>query len=439
MKSVQNKSKFKAGMYLLETLTAGMYNNPFSILREYIQNAVDSIDMVTNNNLSKKMGVEVEINPFEKTIEINDNGFGIPSKEAEYILSSIGGSKKATNSYRGFRGIGRLGGLAFCEKATFTTKSKGENVESIHLWNSEKLQLLLSNRNNHNNMSLKDIYDLSSNFSNKKVQGVNKSYFKVKLEGVKSFRNQIFDIRKVKDYLCQNIPVPFHPEFKFGKQIDRELRSKVKNYNTYDIYLNGEKLYKSYSQTIKTVRKGHDTIDSINFFPLFIENNLLAYGWYGERNDLLGSLKNKNVSGIRVKSGNLSIGNLHLLDSCFREPRFNGYIIGELHITTPDLIPNSRRDDFIDNNVKLVLYNEIEKTLGLPISKEIRRQSKNKAEKKSMRNQTPLMTNEIINGYNILNKRKMDNILKELNKMSIRYPKLPKIINDLFNCIEIKK
>lgn len=43
----RKKSSFKAGMYLLETLTAGMYNEPLSIYREYIQNAVDSIDLLS--------------------------------------------------------------------------------------------------------------------------------------------------------------------------------------------------------------------------------------------------------------------------------------------------------------------------------------------------------------------------------------------------------
>ena len=45
---MENKysSNFKTGMYLFETLTAGMYNEPLSIYREYIQNSVDSIDLL---------------------------------------------------------------------------------------------------------------------------------------------------------------------------------------------------------------------------------------------------------------------------------------------------------------------------------------------------------------------------------------------------------
>ena len=49
-KVLKKKTPFKAGMYLLETLTSGMYNEPLTIYREYIQNAVDSIDISTKKD-----------------------------------------------------------------------------------------------------------------------------------------------------------------------------------------------------------------------------------------------------------------------------------------------------------------------------------------------------------------------------------------------------
>lgn len=89
--------------------------------------------------------------------------------------------------------------------------------------------------------------------------------------------------------------------------------------------------------------------------------------------NLLGSIKRgEGYSGIRVRVGNILIGDGHLLDRCFREERFNSYMIGEIYVFSSNLIPNSRRDDFIDNETKTLFYNEIEKEVGLPISKEIR-------------------------------------------------------------------
>jgi len=121
------ESKFKAGMYLLETLTAGMYNEPLSIYREYIQNAVDSFDLVRQTRRPGPKFIEIDLDPLERYISIRDNAFGIPSGNAEKTLSRIGGSEKRKEKFRGFRGIGRLGGLAFCDKAIFKTKAASEN------------------------------------------------------------------------------------------------------------------------------------------------------------------------------------------------------------------------------------------------------------------------------------------------------------------------
>ena len=59
------KTAFKAGMYLLETLTSGMYNDPLTIYREYIQNAVDSIDLARKRG---PISVKINIDPVNKVI-----------------------------------------------------------------------------------------------------------------------------------------------------------------------------------------------------------------------------------------------------------------------------------------------------------------------------------------------------------------------------------
>ena len=103
----------------------------------------------------------------------------------------------------------------------------------------------------------------------------------------------------------------------------------------------------------------------------------MAYGWYGKRSELIGTINPRDgVSGIRVKVGNITIGGERLLDDCFRESRFNGYVIGEIHVVSPLLIPNSRRDDFVDNKEKTLFYNAVEREVGLPISREIRLRSR---------------------------------------------------------------
>jgi len=380
---IKNKSSFKAGMYLLENLTSGMYNDPLSIYREYIQNAVDSIDLdLTKGNKSPKE-VHVDLNPFKRQITIRDNGAGIPSEIAEEVLSSIGSSSKNNQSLRGFRGIGRLGGIAFSDKATFKTKAPGEKIESIQVWDCLKLRQLINTKKNA--LSFKEFFEIVTNFSQQNGKQPNDSYFEVTLEGVSSFRNQVFDRSTIISYLSQVAPVPFnYKDFSHGEIIDTFLRENLRYYKSYDIILNENKIYKPYRSDIKTSIKkgGTDIIENVKLFKIKgKDNEYLAYGWYGSRKDLLGSIsRGEGYSGIRVRVGNILIGDAHLLDRCFREDRFNSYTIGEIHIDSPSLIPNSRRDDFIDNETKTLFYNAIEKELGLPISKEIRFMSRAKAD-----------------------------------------------------------
>jgi len=371
-------SKFKAGMYLLETLTSGMYNEPLSIYREYIQNAVDSIDLATPD-AKKDFVIDIKLDPFNKTITIIDNGEGILASLARKTLSSIGSSEKIGTKQRGFRGIGRLGGVAFSEKAIFRTKAKGDTVESIQVWDCKSLRSLLADPAQAS-LAIDTVFDEVTSFQQRiSTAHRNESFFEVTLGGVKSFRNHIFDIAKVKDYLGQVAPLPFGPEnFRFADKIKQFLSANLDDYGEYNIRLNGNQVFRPYTDKIKVTNKiSDDVLESIELVKLEINSSPIAFGWYGKRKHLLGAItKGVGVAGIRVKSGNITIGDDHLLDKSFRENRFNSYIVGEIHVHNPNLIPNSRRDDFIDNDMKNLFYNLLEREIGLPLSKEIRHRSR---------------------------------------------------------------
>lgn len=367
---------FKTGMYLMETLTAGMYNNPFSIYREYIQNSVDAIDKLNRTNGKNNSTISIKIDPINKRITFKDNGCGIKSELAESILSSIGISEKLGKDFRGFRGIGRLGGIAFSNKVVFRTKAKFELIESVQKWDCCKLREVLQNPNDQN-FTLEDLYNSSVTFFQRSVKSLNSSYFIVTLEQVSSFRNIIFDITKVKKYLQDTAPLPFKNDFTMKKKIESQLKTTIPNYNHYKITLNGEQLFKPFRNSVNTSNKKSVPIENIDFVTINIFNEPVAFGWIGKRAKLLGGIsKSEAISGLRVRKGNILIGDSHFLDNCFRESRFNSYIIGEIHVFSNNIIPNSRRDDFNDNKYKSLFLNEIEKYIGLPISKDIRETSR---------------------------------------------------------------
>ena len=443
------KPSFKAGIYLLENLTSGMYADPFAILREYIQNGVDSIDLSAEKGPVDQLEIKIELNPGERRILIRDNGQGVPDAFAQDVLSSIGSSNKTAPNLRGFRGIGRLGGIAFSDKAVFKTKARGENVESVQEWDCKYLRKLLAETENRK-LTINQVLQKITTFSKNKCNSSSESYFEVTLYNVSCFRNYIFDITRVKRYLSQVAPVPFDSnQFSYGQAIDEYLEQNLKHYRKYNIILNGERIFKPYKDKIKITKGGFDRLTGIKFVDLRDEKGkLMACGWLGEREELLGSIiKGDDSSGIRVRVGNIMIGDDHLLDSCFREPRFNSYALGEIHIECDGLIPNSRRDDFVDNISKNMFYNAVEKQIGLPISKEIRLRSRIKSE--SRITMTPAKKEEKITDKppmpileaepNIQasspqeSKKQSDNIFSEIMRICKDCPKLTEIIREIIN------
>lgn len=133
------------GKYTLESLTNGMYASPLDLYREYIQNAVDSIDDAKESSSlnSEKYYIDITIDPENQSIIIFDNGKGIPRRKAVKTLVDVGNSKKNRNKSRGFRGIGRLAGLGYCERLVFTTSYLDESVASVVSFDAKKLEELL--------------------------------------------------------------------------------------------------------------------------------------------------------------------------------------------------------------------------------------------------------------------------------------------------------
>ena len=61
------------GKDILELLSSSMYVNPLSIYREYVQNAVDSIE----SNSRSKNKINININYEKRSVVIEDFGGGI--------------------------------------------------------------------------------------------------------------------------------------------------------------------------------------------------------------------------------------------------------------------------------------------------------------------------------------------------------------------------
>lgn len=364
------------GKHTLESLTSGMYSDPYVVFREYIQNSVDSIDEAIKQKVISKGTdrIEIRISPAERMIIIEDNGTGLPSANAEKTLISIGNSKKTSDNSRGFRGIGRLSALSYCSNLVFETSSWGEKQGTRIEIDALKLADLLSENSGDDTTVIDVIQKVYQ--CNTYSEGEQNHYFRVIMKGVDE-ASGLLSISEVEDYLSQNVPVPYNPEFTWGKEIVKRLRAEKYHEPKYNIYLtfgnNSKPIYKPYRDEF-LVDKSKNIFDRINDISIIkiqqSDGNISAIGWLAKTN-YLGSIYDKSIKGIRIRKGNILVGDSQTLNVVFKDARFNGWSIGELFAVDTKLIPNARRDNFEKNPAFFVLYEQLT-TIAAGIAKDIR-------------------------------------------------------------------
>lgn len=367
--------EFVVGKYTLESLTNGMYSSPFDLYREYIQNAVDSIDEAVSSGLISKSDARIDIvvDTTMHSIKIRDNGCGINSNDAVRTLVDIGNSKKSRLISRGFRGIGRLAGLGYCESLSFVTSAINETQKTTITFDANRLkQMLIPGQNDDD--SIYDVIDavVSKSVSSEKA---NCHYFEVILNGV-SPQNGLIEYEPLKKYLVQNAPLPFAPDFMWGGTIKSKLAMSGFSVPEYNLHLfynsNSEQLFKPYADVIISdrVKKIDDSIHDIQIKVLGTQSEPLAIMWYASTN-FFGTIIDTSIKGLRMRQGNLLIGDHMTCSQFFKEERFNGWVIGEIHIINNGLIANSRRDNFEQNEFYFRLIEDIKDCASI-ITKELR-------------------------------------------------------------------
>ena len=344
------------GANILENLTTGMYQDSRVIYREYIQNACDQIDVACKLGLlaSKKDGyINIQINGDNRTITIADNATGIARDKFRETLANIADSDKHVGEAKGFRGIGRLCGLAYCRKVIFTSKYKGENQISIMVCDAQKMRELITQNGRGLKHTASDVLSQIYSFSEKEYhQAIDEHWFRVELIGVNQENHDLLDFQKVKDYLSFVAPVPYQNKFLFRKKVYDHAETLGQQIDEYNIRLNGEDIFKKYGTRFKT-SKGDDEVFDVEFKDFFDSyGNLIAWMWVGLSRFKAIIEKDCPMRGIRLRKENIQIGNEDALQKLFREDRGNHYFIGEVFAVSHDLIPNSQRDYFNENHAR---------------------------------------------------------------------------------------
>lgn len=361
------KNDIIIGRNLLETITSALYENPIILFREYVQNSLDAYNYAVKNEGKAPMsdfGVDIVIDSEKRKITITDNGYGIYSEqEFETEMLSFGNSKKSDSSqFIGFRGIGRVSALPFCQKLIFENKSENSDEVNFCIWQGEKYRNLL-NSEETDNATFEQMVRQIVEIKKESYSGGKTHYFKVEIVNYSYEIEEMLEHVDFEASLTQLLPIKYSDNFKASKKIEERYKSFM-NEDLSDfmcsVKLNGNELRKSYTD------EKHVLESDIIFWEIREKSSGnkkpgdkigLLWFTFNKKIESPKGIKNDKDYGILVRSKNVLMGNNDTFATlCASSKEHVGTyreltttlrgVYGELLINSQNLKDNARREWF---------------------------------------------------------------------------------------------
>jgi molecular chaperone HtpG len=349
------------GKDILELLSTSMYVDPMCMYREYVQNSADATDLARAAGLGGRPGlVEIRIDQGRRTVFLRDDGVGLGRDQFIPQLTALGNSKKRGTQARGFRGVGRLAGLAFCQELIFRSRQEGETTVHELRWDSREVRSLLRSAE-----SSSDLHEIvARTIETREVSGRNwpSRFFEVELRGVVRHRDdRLLNEHAVAQYLSQVSPIPFSPEFQFGEQIRSFLESHGARLGAINLEITAfGRVYRPHRNSIAVGKAGETQFQELStIYSPGRDGNVAAATWILHHEYRGAFPSNSLVEGWRLRCGDIQIGDNALLQGLFPESRFNAWCVAETHILDSRILPNGRRDHFEQNAHYFDLINHL--------------------------------------------------------------------------------
>lgn len=364
MSEIQIKPFF--GGFVLETLTVGMYGESRNAIREYVQNAFDSV-----RRSHRKVGgqldeglIKITMGEGGDSLTIHDNGLGLPRGTAVATLTSIGASSKDYTREAGFRGIGRLSGIVFSNEMIFSTKSAGDDVTTVVTFNAKGMRDAMK-PGSASELSAEAMITTFVNAKQVKADDLDDHFFEVKLIGFEDAPEECTSAKKLDAFLSQVAPVPYGDKLPDALKVILEDGQRKAGFPIESVKIeiiegdavtNVVRPYKEQYEVGQEPKGGGD-IEEVKTVALTDFHHISGtdwWGWWGDK-DYSGQFADSKVSGIRVRVKNIQIDGLDVFRDIFKAQgkshiRFQEWYVGEIFVKPEALIPNARRDGFEENN-----------------------------------------------------------------------------------------
>ena len=356
----------RIGKYVIDSLTRSMYEDSRCIFREYIQNAADQIDLARKEHLDEGDHYEIHVRIFreQRRIEIEDTATGV-SRENRETLKDVATSQKKRGEHKGFRGIGRLGGLGYCTSLIFETSAKGEDIKTIMKWDAAKMNQMVDDEADDREAG--SVIDECTCFEEQPEKS-EMHYFKVIMENVTDDR--LLDIDNIRNYLSMVSPVDYPTRFnQFSAKIKKYVKENGLKLDTYNLYLGDEygeeQIFKGYTTKVIDGHNGDYDIKDIVFFDKKDnEGKFIYWGWYSI-SELRGQIPMYNTAyGIRLRCKNIQVGDERTCRNFFSaegDKRFSQWFYGEIFVETKELMPDARRDYLRECEFRSIFEDHIRK------------------------------------------------------------------------------
>lgn len=367
------------GKDVLELVAGAMYADPLTVYREYIQNSADAIDEARAAGLltsGETPQVQITFDHANRSVRVRDIGVGVSNGDFVRRLTAVGASRKRGAKQRGFRGVGRLSGLGYCQELVFRSRAKGDTKIKELSWDGRALRDKL--RDPAFTGGLGDLIRTIARVTTHSDDGTFPAhFFEVEMKKVVRIKNDLLmNEEEIRNYLSHVAPVPFHPDFKFGAQIRGQLAEQGVS-DPINIELNDDRgvVYHRITDRVESGRQASVDFSGAEFRTLTNSaGEVLAFGWLLEHGYLGAMPRGSRQGGIRLRTGDVQVGDANVLAPLFVEQRFSSWAVGELHVVHPKIVPNGRRDEFEHSAAYTELQDEL-KRLTTEIAQTIRGRS----------------------------------------------------------------
>jgi hypothetical protein len=324
------------GSNLMFAITTGLYSRNLSCIREYIQNSYDDPSSASSVKITLENGIN---------LILKDDGKGMDEEQLTKALG-VGLYTKNFEKSEGMYGIGIWSGVAVCNKLVVITKRQGAK---------QKLRIEINSKDIRDNSAknIPALVFLSRNTGDIDHIDVPESEYKesytiIRLEDISPGGMDLFTEKKIIEYISQNLPVPVYGGFKFYQDIVKTFENSG-FYRPIKVTVNTSEVYRLY-EVPEELREFETKTFTYN-------KTGIALCWFSLNKD--GDALKKE-RGFTLRHNGFVIRDWKNLKSEING-RFNDRFVGEIHLIQENLNlrPTAPRNDLIQNEVSMELYDQI--------------------------------------------------------------------------------